>query len=63
MEEETPNLAKSPLGDLLTEDLSPMGLDELSARIDALESEIERCRLIIESKKRSQSDAEAIFRK
>ena len=63
MEEETPNLAKSPLGDLLTEDLSPMGLDELSARIDALEIEIERCRVIIENKKSSQRDAEAIFRK
>ena len=63
MEEETPSIAGSPIGDLLAEDLSPMGLDELSERIDALESEIERCRLIIESKKSSQSDAEAIFRK
>lgn len=63
MEEETPNLAGSLLGDLLAEDLSPMGLDELSARIDALKSEIERCREIIESKKSSHSDAEAIFRK
>ena len=62
MEEETPNLAGAPLGDLLAEDLSPMGLDELSARIDALESEIERCRTIIESKKSSHSNAEAIFR-
>ena len=63
MEEETPNLVGSPLGDLLAEDLSPMGLEELSARIDALENEIERCRAIIESKRNSHSDAEAIFRK
>ena len=63
MEEETPNLAGSPLGDLLTEDLSPLDLEELSARIDALESEIERCRAVIGSKKSSYSDAEAIFRK
>ena len=63
MEEETPNLVGSPLGDLLAEDLSPMGLEELSARIDALENEIERCRAIIESKRSSHSDAEAIFRK
>ena len=63
MEEETPNLAGSPLGDLMSEDLSPMGLEELNARIDALESEIERCRAIIESKRGSHSDAEAIFRK
>ena len=63
MEEETPSIAGSPIGDLLAEDLSPMGLDELSARIDALESEIKRCRVIIESKKSSHSDAEAIFRK
>ena len=63
MEEETTNLAGSPLGDLLAEDLCPMGLEELSARIHALESEIERCRAIIESKQNSHSDAEAIFRK
>ena len=63
MEEETPNLAGSPLGVLLAEDLNPMGLEELSARIDALESEINRCRAIIKSKKSSHSDAEAIFRK
>ena len=63
MEEETPNLAGSPLGDLLAEDLNPMGLDELSARINALECEIERCRAIVESKKSSHSYAETIFRK
>ena len=63
MEEETQNLAGTPLGDLLAEDLSPMGLEELTARIDALESEIERCRTIIDSKKSSYSDAEAIFHK
>ena len=63
MEEETPNSAGSPLGDLLAEDLSPMGLEELTARIDALESEIARCRAIIESKKSLHSDAEAIFQK
>ncbi len=63
MEEETPNSAGSQLGDLLAEDLSPMGLEELTARIDALESEIARCRAIIESKKSLHSDAEAIFQK
>ena len=52
MEEETPNSAGSPLGDLLAEDLSPMGLEELTARIGALESEIARCRASIESKKK-----------
>ena len=63
MEEETINSAGSPLGDLLAEDLSPMGLEELTARIGALESEIARCRAIIESKKSLHSDAEAIFQK
>ena len=63
MEEETPNSAGSQLGDLLAEDLSPMGLEELTARIGALESEIARCRAIIESKKSLHSDAEAIFQK
>ena len=63
MEEETQNLAGTPLGDLLAEDLSPMGLDELTARIGVLENEIERCRATIDSKKSSHSDAEAIFLK
>ena len=63
MEEETPNSAGSPLGDLLVEDLSSMGLEELTARIAALESEIARCRAIIESKKSSHRDAEEIFQK
>ena len=63
MEEETINSAGSPLGDLLAEDLSPMGLEELTARIGALESEIARCRASIESKKSLHSDAEAIFQK
>ena len=63
MEEETKNLAGTPLGDLLAEDLSPMGLEELTARIGALEGEISRCRMIIDSKKRSHSKAEAIFQK
>ena len=63
MEEETQNLAGTPLGDLLAEDLSPLGLEELTARIGALESEIARCRTIIDSKKSSLSDAEAIFQK
>ena len=62
MEEETQISAGSPLGELLAEDLSPMGLEELAARIGALENEIERCRATIESKKSSHSDAEAIFR-
>ncbi len=63
MEEETQISAGSPLGELLAEDLSPMGLEELAARIGALEKEIERCRATIERKKSSNTDAEAIFQK
>ena len=63
MEEETQNLAGTPLGDLLAEDLSPMGLEELTARINVLQSEIARCSTIIDSKKSSHSEAEAIFQK
>ena len=63
MEEETQISAGSPLGEVLAEDLSPMGLEELAARIGALENEIERCRATIENKKSSHSDAEAIFQK
>ena len=63
MKEETQKLSGTPLGDLLSEDLSPMGLEELTARIGVLESEIARCRATIDSKKNSHSDAEAIFQK
>jgi|TARA_A100001015_G_scaffold248592_1_gene286093 uncharacterized small protein (DUF1192 family) len=63
MEEETQHASGTPLANLLAEDLSPMGLEELTARIVALESEISRCRMIIDSKKSSHSDAEAIFQK
>ena len=63
MEEETQNLAGTPLGDLLAEDLSPMGLEELTARIGVLEREIARCRTIIDNKRSSHIDAEAIFQK
>ena len=47
-------LAGSPLGDLLAEDLSPMGLEELTARIGALESEMRDAARLLKAKKLAQ---------
>ena len=62
MEEEIRTSLGSALRDLVTEDLALMSLDELSLRVEALQAEIERALAMIESKKGSHSDAEALFK-
>ena len=62
MEEETRTSLGSALRDLVAEDLALMSLDELSLRVEALQAEIERALAMIESKKGSHSDAEALFK-
>lgn len=62
MEEEIRTSLGSALRDLVAEDLALMSLDELSLRIEALQAEIERALAMIESKKGSHSDAEALFK-
>lgn len=47
---------------LLKEDLSLFGLVELEARISTLQTEIDRCRAMIASKKDSLNAAEAVFK-
>lgn len=63
MEEETQTFTGAPLEAVLVEDLTSLGLEELNARIAALEAEIARCRSVIDDKKSLHSDAEAIFQK
>lgn len=52
----------SPLAQLLAEDLSGLGLEELANRIALLTDEIARTTAMRESKKGLRSDAEALFK-
>ena len=61
MEEEiTPK--SDTLSALINEDLSQLGLEELEERITTLNEEIERITAVLESKKGSRADAEALFK-
>ena len=62
MEEEIGTSLGSALRDLVAEDLVLMSLDDLSLRVEVLQAEIERALAMIESKKGSHSDAEALFK-
>ena len=55
--------AAASLGALLKEDLSLLGIEELQDRITALESEIDRVRNFLDSKRGTLSAAEALFKK
>ena len=50
------------LSALINEDLSQLGLEELEERIMTLKAEIERITAVLESKKGSRADAEALFK-
>ena len=50
------------LAALINEDLSQLGLEELEERITTLKAEIERITAVLESKKGSRADAEALFK-
>ena len=63
MEEENTALAGSALDLLAKEDLSLQGVEELSLRIDLLTQEIARAQAMLDSKKGSRSEAEALFSK
>lgn len=50
------------LSALINEYLSQLGLEELEERITTLKAEIERITAVLESKKGSRADAEALFK-
>ena len=62
MEEEITAPKDSALAELAKQDLSLQGVDELSARIVLLAAEIVRARAMLESKRGSRDDAEALFK-
>ena len=61
MEEEIV-LKSDTLSALVTEDLELLGLKELEERISVIKTEIERVKAVLESKKGSRLDAEALFK-
>ena len=50
------------LSALVTEDLELLGLEELEERISVIKTEIERVKAVLESKKGSRAEAEALFK-
>ena len=62
MEEEIDAPKGSILAQLAEQDLSLQGVEELTARIGLLKEEIGRAEAMLESKKGSRNDAEALFK-
>ncbi|MGB2207174.1 MAG: DUF1192 domain-containing protein [Parvibaculales bacterium] len=62
MEEEISAPKGSVLEQLAQQDLSLQGVEELTARIGLLKEEIGRAEAMLESKKGSRNDAEALFK-
>ena len=62
MEEEISAPKGSILDQLTKQDLSLQGVEELTARIAMLKEEITRAEAMLESKKGSRNDAEALFK-
>ena len=50
------------LSALVSEDLELLGLEELEERISVIKTEIERVKAVLESKKGSRAEAEALFK-
>lgn len=62
MEEENTAPKGSALAQLEKEDLTLQGVEELTLRLALLKAEIARAEAMLESKKGSRSDAEALFK-
>lgn len=62
MEEEISAPKDSVLEQLAKQDLSLQGIEELTSRIGLLKEEIGRVEAMLESKKGSRNDAEALFK-
>ena len=52
-----------PLAELIKQDLGPLSLDELAARIDTLKSEIERVEAHRDDATRHRSAADELFKR
>ncbi|WBO23683.1 DUF1192 domain-containing protein [Sphingomonas abietis] len=58
-----PKRADDPVVALLRQDLDPLSVEELHARIAALESEIRRVRLKIEGAVNHRATADSLFKR
>ena len=63
MDDLEPQKMSDALKQLIGEDLSRLSFDELRERINVLSNEIDRIKQVLESKKGSHADAEALFKK
>ncbi|WNO54356.1 DUF1192 domain-containing protein [Stakelama saccharophila] len=63
VDENLPRRPGDALADLARQDLDPLSVDELNARIAALEGEIARTRARIEYAVNHRASAEALFRR
>jgi len=62
-DENLPRNAKNPLNLLVKEDLDPLSVNELDARIEVLKSEISRCEAKKSFAVSHRASAENIFKK
>jgi uncharacterized small protein (DUF1192 family) len=63
LDELFPDKPKDPLTQLTRQDLDPLSVEELHARIEVLEGEIARVRARIENAVNFRASADAIFKK
>lgn len=63
LDELFPDKPGDPLTLLVKQDLDPLSVDELHARIEKLEAEIARCRAKIEAAVNHRASADDLFRK
>jgi uncharacterized small protein (DUF1192 family) len=58
-----PSKPDDPLTQLTRQDLDPLSVEEMAARIETLEAEIARTRAKMEAAKSFRASADAIFKK
>lgn len=63
VDDDLPRRADDPIRLLARQDLDPLSVEELNARIAALEAEIERIRRKIQFSVNHKASAEALFKK
>ncbi|MGV3458488.1 DUF1192 domain-containing protein [Sphingomonas sp.] len=63
MEDDLPRRTDDPAAQLARQDLDPFSVSELEARIALLETEIARCRAIIQRAVNHRASADALFKR
>ena len=63
LDELFPGKPDDPLMQLARQDLDPLSVEELGARIEALEAEIERVRAKLDASVQFRASADELFRK